>query len=482
MHSPGSASRPRMFPGDNQCGLAAITEPKAGPGGGCTAASTAVVQLSTINASPGFCFIKNAEFKQCVVLLQPASNQRVSKQDSEPKFTMPPIPQDLIKVIVSCLEDRESLEASSLVSSAFCEPSQRILLSSLTLADHHHPGPPTYVAASTLLEESPHIASYITRLCIELPGPTATPGALQALQQILGKLENVDSCIVAGETRLKWKNIDGTLILSLHNFISRVSLQQLHVLRIDKIPLAVFVKLLEAAPLLAFSCTTVSAKEADLSAVPAPQSRVPERLILEMGAHGICDLLARPELAGFTAGLKDLKVMPHYARIGSAGLAGSAASTLTHLRLDFTGLVMRTIAMPPLPALTSLDVSVLFGGNSESWFRQSLSPMLSSTASHALAVVTISFFPIVTQLYSVLNLHPGLTSMLDSLLMAHPGNPRITWRPSFFSERDSAVHFNRFVGMVQTRMPNMHGNGRCFVEEYKYQYGVGKGSPLPYAV
>ncbi|KAJ7168891.1 hypothetical protein C8R46DRAFT_1350380 [Mycena filopes] len=397
---------------------------------------------------------------------------------------MPLIPQDLLKVMISRIGDKDSLKSLSLVSSAFCEPSQRILLRSLSLADHPHTGPPTYSAAHTLLEESPHIASYITRLYLELPRPTTTPGAVQNLKQILGKLKNLDECIITSETdNFQWRDMDGSLAKAILTFLSKSSLRQLHVLCIDKIPLAAFVKFLGATSLLALCQVTVSVKEADLAAIPSPQSRVPDRISLEMDAQTICTLLARTQFTAWIAGLRDLKIIPYYARTSGTSLVRAAAATLTRLRLDFTGYLSGTLHMPFLPALTTLDVSTSYSGHEEPWFRKTLLGMLAHEASPALTALNISFFPLLAILYpGPLTLDPRLATKLDSLLSTHDKNPRITWRLSFFSQSDAARYFDNFVGVAQRAMPLMHGHGRCFAEKYKYEYGTSSGSLLPYAL
>jgi hypothetical protein len=224
--------------------------------------------------------------------------------------------------------------------------SQRILLHSLTLADHDDPGPPTYGAAWALLEKSPQIAAYIRCLNVELPKPNGTRGDAQGLQQVLGKLKNIRRCTISGapsSKSFKWDNVAPGLRLALHSFLSRQSLQQLNVLSIKKIPLAVFIQVLGIAPSLCFRHMSVSVGDGQISAVTAPQSSTPEHLTLEIAAHGICKLLARPQFAPFMANLRELNIMPQYARSSSTSLIRSAASTLNYLHLNFMGAFIRCL-------------------------------------------------------------------------------------------------------------------------------------------
>ncbi|KAJ7351354.1 hypothetical protein DFH08DRAFT_992745 [Mycena albidolilacea] len=95
--------------------------------------------------------------------------------------SMPFIPQELVNSILDEVRDRESLNSCSLVGSMFRAPSQHIILQSITLSGwlKDTSESENYGAPHTLLEESPHVASYITALELRLNLPVVDPNNLE---------------------------------------------------------------------------------------------------------------------------------------------------------------------------------------------------------------------------------------------------------------------------------------------------------------
>ncbi|KAJ7231623.1 hypothetical protein C8J57DRAFT_1244938 [Mycena rebaudengoi] len=107
------------------------------------------------------------------------------------------VPSKVIAAIVQQVEHTTSLNLCSLAGSAFRSPCQRILLRSMTLKVD----PPNYTAARSFLDDSPHVAAYITRLHIWVPPPSTANSELESLMQILDRLENLLLCEITAPSR-----------------------------------------------------------------------------------------------------------------------------------------------------------------------------------------------------------------------------------------------------------------------------------------
>ncbi|KAJ7866473.1 hypothetical protein B0H13DRAFT_2066707, partial [Mycena leptocephala] len=226
------------------------------------------------------------------------------------------LPQELLDTIVNKVYDMETLKNCSLAGSTLREPSQRILLRSLTLRQE----PPNYAAVYNLLEESPHIAHYITRLWVGLPhcDPTAADVEnLQNLRNVVGKLANVRCCTFDARR----KAFLPALAPVLFYFLGRRSLLELHVDAIGAIPIPVLLEFIKAAPRLFFWIANI-ADGLDAISGPIPPLLSPlECLVFEsVEEHGIRtppftvypDLykaLAHPHFAPYLAGVRDLEFL-----------------------------------------------------------------------------------------------------------------------------------------------------------------------------
>ncbi|KAJ6457248.1 hypothetical protein C8R45DRAFT_1110519 [Mycena sanguinolenta] len=144
---------------------------------------------------------------------------------------MESLPQELVQAIVREIDDIPSLKACALAGSIFRDASQRMLLWSLTLA------PGNVDKAQTLLAESPHVATHITRLIIRSPKAGVIDTELETVQQniqaVLDQLTNVRQCIINGI-----HGSDTTFILTLFEFLVRQPLHELNVLGWGDVPSA----------------------------------------------------------------------------------------------------------------------------------------------------------------------------------------------------------------------------------------------------
>ncbi|KAJ7236047.1 hypothetical protein B0H12DRAFT_131279 [Mycena haematopus] len=160
---------------------------------------------------------------------------------------MESLPQELLLAIIHEIDDIPSLKACALTGSMFRDASQRVLLRSLTLKGDMQ-------AAHTLLVESPHVATYITRLSIRFPlsqglGMAKIEALQPTIQKIMVKLVNVHQCILNF-----WEDLDQTpaLVSTLFDFLERQPLRELHVRDASGVSPASLLRLLTTAPVVFF--------------------------------------------------------------------------------------------------------------------------------------------------------------------------------------------------------------------------------------
>ncbi|KAF8192692.1 hypothetical protein K438DRAFT_1829508 [Mycena galopus ATCC 62051] len=242
---------------------------------------------------------------------------------------MPFLPQELVNAIIAELEvgDLETLRAYSLVGPRFRVPSQQILLHSITLSGwlKDVSQPENYGAARILLEESPHVATYVTGLKLRLRTPLLDA---DSLQWVLQQLVNVRRCAVDGHRQLLyWDRLPSSLAEALLDFTSRQKLHDLRVARLAGLPGEVF---LRAAPTLSFF------RVLTLMGIPDPPTDIVSPTVLDLvlhsGSGAIYTLLAYPSFNPYISKLRRLSFKPinHHR---SQPLVVPAADTLEHIHL-----------------------------------------------------------------------------------------------------------------------------------------------------
>ncbi|KAJ6457358.1 hypothetical protein C8R45DRAFT_1033470 [Mycena sanguinolenta] len=355
------------------------------------------------------------------------------------------VPQELVHAIVHEIDDISSLKACALASSIFRHPSQRILLSSLTLKENAQ-------EAHSLLEESPRVASYVTRLSIRtLFHGIPDPNLQQSFQQVFAKLKNVRQCIMSGTFSTEHRT---PFISALVEFLLRQPLRELNVLYWEGVPPTTALRLLTAAPMVSFFSVYVN-RDPLLSSDPLQLTPKLEELFVGYGARGIYELLAQPQFKHCTSTLRRLSV--DYLHSGSV-------SPLAQFVPDIQS------TSPEFPSLSFIEASLWFRDIATSWFSETISSL--ANMSPILADISISFFPLNNQDVTHAVVADGVLAALDVAIAAHPGHPLIRWRfdfPAYFDDEGArAGFFAKFTGSVQSGMPRTHGERRIVVEKYTY--------------
>ncbi|KAJ7857560.1 hypothetical protein B0H13DRAFT_1158878 [Mycena leptocephala] len=264
------------------------------------------------------------------------------------------LPQELVDAIVCKIDDNPSLKACALAGRMFCERSQRIILQSLTLRSPHS----NFGRVHALLEESPHIAAYITHLTIRLRWDT--PAAdIQSLQQILGKLENVRRCTIGGMSFLFSLGYyhSPTFQSVLLDFLAHQPLRELYV-QFTNAPPAIILRLFTIAPpMLFFSSVGVKAESEDPMLGAQKNAPKIDHLVLGQSTRKVHQLLTRPQLESYTQGLRRLSIFPHHDP--SNKLLFRTAETLQYINFNLgPAIPTPDIPVPPLPLLRSVAFSL----------------------------------------------------------------------------------------------------------------------------
>ncbi|KAF7347160.1 hypothetical protein MVEN_01470500 [Mycena venus] len=383
---------------------------------------------------------------------------------------MESLPQELVNAIVYEIDNCASLKACALAGSMFRQPSQRILLSSLTLRRN-------FKGAHALLEKSPHVAAYVTRLSIRIENANAP--SIERFFRIINKLANVRQCLLSGMKDVFGPNYHTpTLISALFDFLARQPLRELHVLSVTEAPPAVILRLLATAPLVSFYDVFVKKDpdtfSSDSTPCDGPQhARKVEDLIVEQVAHNVYELLALPRFKSYTSALRRLFVHSLDCTDPSAKLISACAATLEHIHLHLRGQVLGgpQISASALPLLRSAEFSLFFPSNAAPWFSNLVLAIVGT--SPLLADIVISFIPI-SRRASMAGalLHGTLLTALDAALMMHSARPIIRWRfdfePQFIEERSRAEFFAKATDVIETGMPKLREERRLVVQRYDY--------------
>ncbi|KAJ7176346.1 hypothetical protein C8R43DRAFT_1230466 [Mycena crocata] len=268
-----------------------------------------------------------------------------------------PIPQELIDAIIHGVEDMESLKCCSLVSTRFRGASQRILLRSLTLYHTWNHG----TVACTLLTESPHTASYIKNITLNLPSwlPNghAAAGRLRAA---FDKLTYVRQVAIDGNN-VSW-DVVSPLASTIFDFIRNRDLKELHVQRVQNLPWPALATLISSAPVVSMD-EVLPLEEVDV-VMPQngdlPVSNL--RRLLASYSDAACDVLARPEFAFCLPKLRELGL--DHTPVNSS-LLSAASARLDSVYFDLAHHIS-TAFLPPLPGLRTIHMALHWGSDANS--------------------------------------------------------------------------------------------------------------------
>jgi hypothetical protein len=182
------------------------------------------------------------------------------------------LPPELIADIVEDFaDDIYSLKACSLISAAFCPPSQRHIFRSISLYredcrsvnhDHVRRTPGTIQKGFLLLRNSPHIAGYIRDLSIHLPYSAKERLALQHVLEALSTLQKLERFVVAGHW-IRWQDVCVTLATPIMDILAQPTLSRLHILDIRALPAVVVLRAMSSVRVFSLCSTRVA--EDDIS-------------------------------------------------------------------------------------------------------------------------------------------------------------------------------------------------------------------------
>nr|GAT53183.1 predicted protein [Mycena chlorophos] len=159
------------------------------------------------------------------------------------------LPQELIDTILWHIVDAATLKSCSLTASPFLATSQRALLHYLRLDDANAE------RVSALLDDSPHLAPYVTHLRLMFPQAHTTEADHRMLGNALARLANIRVVVADGEPSwdtYRWADIPALFLDALWSFLEqrKASFQVLHLHNVQNIPESSFRRLLFTVPAL----------------------------------------------------------------------------------------------------------------------------------------------------------------------------------------------------------------------------------------
>ncbi|KAJ7819740.1 hypothetical protein B0H13DRAFT_2452622 [Mycena leptocephala] len=377
------------------------------------------------------------------------------------------IPQEIIDSILGEVDDVGSLKSCALVAPEFCQPSQRILLRSLTVESGYKDSDPSnYTAVFRLLSESPHIAVYIRELTIQLPvGHTALQD-IETLRWILAKMTEVQHCTLTVKyiQDTRWSSLHPTLSSSILDFITKQRLRSITLACLQDITLPVLRRLITSTSRLhcAFLGGDPQGKRLQDVERPCPPSL--DCLILDSDSRYVTDLLARPESEARTRKLNRLAVT--YAN--SMVFIRRAAATLQHIRLNCAGVDIQSEIIPfevPLPALRFIEIALNFWNRDEPWLIDLISRILTSNSTATIEEVIVTYGIYQSPPVDISESFQSFLTKLEDLPFQHPAAPRIRWRLAYAN-----VDVAQLVNLIQVKMPRLHAAGRLVFEPFNLDW------------
>ncbi|KAJ6582955.1 hypothetical protein DFH09DRAFT_279036 [Mycena vulgaris] len=386
------------------------------------------------------------------------------------------LPQELIDAIIDQVQDNTSLKSCAIAASPFLSPCQRRIFRSL----HVHRGfsgknrRRTLRSTSVFFTASPHLASHVRELIIELPDDCAAECG--SLQVVLRSVQNIERLVVSGMSAL-WSNLEPGATSALFASVALPSLNRFHVMGIRGVPSAL-IAAATSIPVVSFSDVIIGDQDRGEEAHGSSSAPRLRHLILpdsRSGTPSICDFLLHPRTLPYTSHIERLEI-----RIDSSSgkydhrLLAACAATLKCLVID-PGALVASINIPHLPHVRRVEIRVFVGHNRQ---LPSLFPTTLSTLASALPLVEI-----ITLTFVVEPLHPEI---------AWPdAGPLPILGPSFLNRTDllhlrqvhcklvrrNTLHsmdalFGRFVGAMESRMPGLQGTGilTCTLAEPQLRY------------
>ncbi|KAJ7500602.1 hypothetical protein B0H11DRAFT_1995826 [Mycena galericulata] len=284
---------------------------------------------------------------------------------------MSAIPNELFAAILDELaHDYPSLKTCSLVATTFCSPSQRHLFRSIWL----HRGDwqsstfaqrslrrgismpsGTILGWHSLLVASPHLASYVRDLTIDLPSAEDED---ITLKHVLRSLPCLERLVIYGMT-VRWGELSLGLRSVILALLNQSTLERLHLLDIRDLPTVVLPRVLPSMRAFSIHRTTfkIDSDSAEITEILGP-SRL-EHLTISTNMRSTYKVIL-PHAPGLTTVTKMHLFIDFFSCMGPEKLLSALGGTLHHLQLDCDRLYY-PLSLPPLPALRTLELSVSNG-------------------------------------------------------------------------------------------------------------------------
>ncbi|KAJ7176144.1 hypothetical protein C8R43DRAFT_975076 [Mycena crocata] len=321
---------------------------------------------------------------------------------------MVPIPNELTAAIVDELQhDRESLKSCSLVGPSFCAASQRHLFHSMWL----HPDawwllsrvfsqphitenrtPASSIRrVSALFSESPHLATYVRHLAVDL---TTSPDQAKLLVQILRNVRNLETFAISS-TGIDWNALPPALASTILDVFARPSLKRIHLWCLKNIPASVILGALSSTTVLLISSCTAAYPEYPPITRPELAQNVSrlEQLLLSTTDPASYDLILSPHAPQLKHVTRLMLRADRRTRLGAEELLSRLCGTLTHLVLDAEEFgAPCPLSFPTLPKLRSVTLRLSLGV-AKRFVSEGLAGILTALPPAALTIV----FSIVTR-------------------------------------------------------------------------------------
>ncbi|KAJ7468102.1 hypothetical protein FB451DRAFT_1258100 [Mycena latifolia] len=375
---------------------------------------------------------------------------------------MASLPQELVDAIIDEVHDKASLKSCALVATTFLPPSQRSIFRSLSVYRQQSQRRQNLVAASGFLTASPHLASYVRDMIIELPngGPECAH-----LEIVLRSIHNVERLVVSGKSVL-WTRLGPGARTALLDSVALPSLSRLHLMNIRGVPVAL-IAVATSIPVISFCGISMDTREEppNLSIQLHNSSSPPRILHLILVDSGllvrpICDFL--PRTAPYTGHIERLEIrIDPYSGEYDQRLLVACANTLKYLVID-PGALLEPINIPHLPLVCGVEMKVFVDHNRH--LPTHFPSTLLRLASALPLVETITLAFVVEPLHpKVAWSDPGPlpifgTSFANRLELLHLRRVhyKLLQRNTFGS---TDALFRRFVSAMESRMPGLQGTG-----------------------
>ncbi|KAJ7628210.1 hypothetical protein DFH06DRAFT_723705 [Mycena polygramma] len=364
---------------------------------------------------------------------------------------MDSVPSELIDSIFLQVPDIETLKECALVASRFREPSQRILLRSVSLGGTHH----SYRYVWDIIQQSPHIATYVRTLKLDIRRDKASPEWL--LPELLDKFTNVTqlhlSKDTAGYTRARLEPVIADAIVAL---IRRPTLEGFHTYDMERLPISLVAVIFFSVTSASFLSGSVDHQNPTASiASPAIPTDV-ENLVLSDCFTRLRDVLASAEFLPRIANLRRLWTSPC---AHSSAIINAAAQKLEELCVDCTDSPYAQGPDAPqlhnFPSLRFFSITLKCDDFDEPWVVSALCSVLLSRAEEI--IITQCSFGIPAISSTTMN-------SLNRVLSGRRVFPRIRWRLHSRNMDDAEALLRDFTAVIEEGIPTAHEREMLAVE------------------